>query len=72
MACTPGSLTMENYRNAERPTGNSLKTRNSKTRNFKLKPYFWTISLEGLSSGVYSVQIMNGAQLILSERLELL
>jgi hypothetical protein len=23
MACTPGSLTMENYRNAERPTGNS-------------------------------------------------
>ncbi|HBH06198.1 MAG TPA: hypothetical protein DDX92_06320 [Flavobacteriales bacterium] len=33
---------------------------------------FWTISLEGLSSGVYSVQVMNGAQLILSERLELL
>jgi hypothetical protein len=33
---------------------------------------FWTISLEGLSSGVYSVQVMNGDKLILSERLELL
>jgi hypothetical protein len=41
MACTPGSLTMENYRNAELTTGNSqlatqnpeLTTEKPETRN---------------------------------------